>query len=71
MIVNSSEKLFFENLMKVSSKKMEHFALSYLRSVLLYRNQSIDLPGKSVDWLQYWESIGRERVNLFNLLVHV
>ena len=39
--------------MKVSSKKMEHFALSYLRSVLLYRNQSIDLPGKLVDWLQY------------------
>ena len=53
MLVNSSERIFFDNLMKVSSKKMEHFALSYLKSLLLYRNQSIDLPSKSVDWLQY------------------
>ena len=33
-----------------------------------YRNQSIDLQSKSIDWFLYEKDIGRERVNpnMFN-----
>ena len=38
------------------------------RKLLSYRNQSIDLQTKSMDWFLYDDSLRHERVNLFKIV---
>ena len=35
-----------------------------------YRNQSVDLLCKSIDWFLYDGNIGRYRVNLYKNVIH-
>ena len=46
-----------------------HLTLSWQRP-LWYRNQSIDLPSKSMDWFLYDNGLRHERVKFYLVLIY-
>ena len=51
------------NTLKADTTALNKFFNSFMTEVSTYRNQSTDLPSKSMDWFLYDKNLNHERIN--------